>query len=128
MESKQDSAILDSASIPSIDYVFLSVLSPISFFPDNSLDTSSHSFRECNNSRQAPWQIDGKRCKERGKFPGKSIARRTLRPSSGTQLLLVYGPGQSRATLNYLAGALVPLGGKVRGMSPRGNFQQLIEN
>lgn len=105
-EKQTEKSRLTSILRRSIDRVCLPLLfhfiSPFSLpFAHNSQDTSHHSFHECNKSYR-------KRERERGgvKLPWSEHPGRTLCSSGDAQLLLVHGPGQSRATLNYLPDAI----------------------
>lgn len=135
MKSKQKSRVLPRfRDVPSTEYarpLLFHLIPPSSLsFAHNSQDTSRHSFHECN-----------KRYREKGRRRQKAAAAtaaaaafpsehpgRTLRSSGDAQLLLVRGPGQSRATLNYLLGVIFRREEKLRRDSPRGNFVRQIEN
>lgn len=129
MKSKQKSRVLPRFyDVPSTEYACLFFL--ISFrhplypsliilrTPRAILSTNAISSTERRGEKSV-----GARGLERSEHLG-----RTLCSSGDAQLLLVHGPGQSQATLNYLLDAIFRREQKLRRDSPRGNFVRQIEN
>lgn len=128
MKSKQKSRVLPRFyDVPSTEYarLFFLISFRLPLYPSFIILRTPRAILS-TNAISATGRKGKKGGESRG--PWSEHLGRTLCSSGDAQLLLVHGPGQSQATLNYLLGAIFRREQKLRRGSPRGNFVQQIEN
>lgn len=127
MKSKQKSRVLPRFyDVPSTEYARLFFLISFHLPPYPSLIILRTPRAILSTNAISATERKGE--KDGSEEPWSEHLGRTLCSSGDAQLLLVHGPGQSQATLNYLLGAIFHREQKLRPGFPRGNFVRQIEN
>lgn len=125
MKSKQKSHVLPQPyDVPSSKCarIFFLISFYVPLYPSLIILRTPHSFHKCNK-RYRKRERERRRERREQERPWGEHLGRTPCSSGDAQLLLVHGPGQSQATLNYLLGAIFRWEQKLRRGSPPGKFR-----